>query len=566
MPLRTLRRLFWTPSGAGASFLGVSAGVGAYLALALNAPEFWQRLGELEHSGRWASWGVLAAEAVMVWGACCTLLGLAGLGGRWCLAGVSSLMLILSAACVHYMVRFDVVIGYGIVQAVLGPDQTLSGESAGWQLLVWVLLLGVLPAWGLIAWLRRVPPQADARRGWSMLGVTTLGLVLCLSAQRGMAHASQALQANASVGLASASGQVAHRYVPTNWLSGLGMMAANRVTTAVRDHTLQDPAELFDYTEATPLDDVTVVLVIGETARHDHMGLLGYWRDTTPGLGQQKNLAAFRAQSCDTVTRLSLACMFVRPEGVRLGDGFSPDVIHEEKVFSVFRSLGFSIDLFAMQAEAGFYHRVGPDFYKLREVIAAQPGNQGMALDGMLLPEVKASLARRASGRHMIVLHLKGSHFEYSKRYPREFARWQPECSDVDVRCSRQTLVNAYDNSMLYTDHVLTELTRMLEGRKALMVYTSDHGESIGDGVHFHGTPRAIAPPEQRRVPLIFWASEALLADPVHRQAFERAQALAQAKHPASHQHLFASMLGCLSVRSPDGGLTPGFDLCRAPS
>ena len=68
------------------------------------------------------------------------------------------------------------------------------------------------------------------------------------------------------------------------------------------------------------------------------------------------------------------------------------------------------------------------------------------------------------------------------------------------------------------------------------------------------------------RVPLIFWASEALLADPVHRRAFERAQALAQAKHPASHQHLFASMLGCLSVRSPDGGLTPGFDLCRAPS
>lgn len=551
---------------AGGGLLRLSFWLSVYMALALNAPEFWQRLDELRHLEGWQPAAMLLAEAVMVWGVSWSLLALAALGGRWCLGGVSALMLLLSAACVHYMVRFDVVIGYGIVQAVLGPDQTLSGESAGWQLMAWVTGLGVLPALLLARWLRQAPRGGTAGRPWATLAAAAAGLALSLSAHRAVAHASAEAKAQAEVGMASTSGLVAHRYVPTNWLSGLGMMAANRVTTAVRDHTLQDPAELFAYAEGAPLDDVTVVLVIGETARHDHMGLFGYARDTTPGLGRQKNLAAFRAQSCDTVTRLSLACMFVRPEGVQLSDGLSPDLIQEEKVFSVFRALGFSIDLFAMQAEAGFYHRVGPDFYKLREVIAAQPQNQGMALDGMLLPEVKASLARRTAGRHMIVLHLKGSHFEYSKRYPREFARWQPECSDVDTRCSRQTLVNAYDNSMLYTDHVLTELTRLLQGRKALMVYTSDHGESIGEGVHFHGTPRAIAPPEQRRVPLIFWASEPLLGDPVHRQAFERAQALAQAGHQASHQHLFASMLGCLSVRSPDGGLTPAYDLCRGPS
>ncbi len=552
-------------SSAGPGLVWVSLVVAGYVALVLNGPEFWQRWSELQRLSGAMAGLLLLGEVFMVWGACWSLMALAALGGRACLWLVSAVVLVLSAACVHYMVRFDVVIGYGVVQAVLGRDQTLSGESAGWQLLLWVAVLGLGPAAALGWWLRRHQAPGASRPLWRDGSAVVVGLAMCLLANRGVAHASARMKAEAPVGQASVAGLVAHRYVPTNWMSGLGMMVGNRFTTAVRDGTLIDPAEQFTYIEGVPLDDVTVVLVIGETARYDHMGLFGYERNTTPGLSRLSNLAAFRAQSCDTVTRLSLACMFVRPEGVQLSDGFSPDVIREEKVFSVFRALGFSMELFAMQAEAGFYHRVGPDFYKLREVIAAQPGNDGAALDGMLLPEVQQSLQRHRTGRHMIVLHLKGSHFEYSKRYPRTFARWQPECRGVDQACSRQMLVNAYDNSLLYTDHVLTSLTRMLEGRKALMVYTSDHGESIDEGHHFHGTPRAIAPPEQRRVPLVMWASEAMLEDPVHRRAFQQARVLAQEQRLATHQHLFASMLGCLSVRSPDGGVTPTHDLCHGP-
>ncbi|MFN3302778.1 MAG: sulfatase-like hydrolase/transferase [Roseateles sp.] len=290
------------------------------------------------------------------------------------------------------------------------------------------------------------------------------------------------------------------------------MTVANRTTVALRDGRLTDPAERFDYREKASLDDVTVVLVIGETTPHDHLALLGYGRDTTPRLGRERDLVAFRAESCDTSTRLSLACMFVRPEGVVTGDGFKTDRINEEMVFSVFRELGFSIELFAMQSEVGFYHRVGPDFYKMREIIVAGADDAPRAVyDELLLPEVEASLRRHPDGRHLIVLHKKGSHFLYSQRYPRQFARWTPECLDADDRCSKQELVNAYDNSVLYGDHVLSELLSRLRDRKALVVFTSDHGESIGDGTHFHGTPRAIAPPEQRRAPLMFWGSPALL-------------------------------------------------------
>lgn len=540
----------------------------AYLALGLNGPELWEQLGALQAGGiaRASAWLTVMAEAGLVLGVCLLLCLLVAALGRRALLSVGVALGLISAAASFYMVRYDVVIGYGIVQAVMASDQALSREKLGRELLLWVLAVGVLP---LLAWWRlclRRRPAGPAAAPWPALavrgGVLTAALGLALAS-----HATVRQQAEQQPGgrpAVSASGLVAHRYVPTNWLSGVGMTLANRATTTIRANRLVDPARQFSYQEQTALDDVTVVLVIGETTRHDHMGLLGYGRETTPRLSQERHLAAFRAESCDTSTRLSLACMFVRPEGVTVGDGFTPDRIHEDKVFRVFRQLGFTIELFAMQSEVGFYHRVGPDFYKMREVIVAGAGQAGGQVhDGLLLPEVDASLRRHPQGRHLIVLHKKGSHFLYSQRYPRQFARWTPECLDADDGCGRQALVNAYDNSVLYGDHVLGELLDKLRDRKAIVVFTSDHGESIGDGTHFHGTPRAIAPAEQRRVPLVFWASEPLLADPQHQAAFSRLRERAARDEPARHEQLFASLLGCLAVQSRDGGITAAHNLCR---
>lgn len=540
----------------------------AYVALCLNAPELLERLTALRGTGLSASAGLatVLAEAGLVFSVCLMLALLLASLGRLALLVGGGLVTLLSAAASYYMVRYDVVIGYGIVQAILASDQDLSREKLGQELLGWLLCLGLLPLWAWWRWalqpLRRAP--APASRG---LWLGRLGL---MSAALGLAMASNAAvrqQAEDAQGVklaVSPSGLVAHRYVPTNWLSGLAMTAANRATGALREQRLRDPAELFSYQERAPLDDATVVLVIGESTRYDHLGLLGYGRNTTPLLSQEPNLVAFRARSCDTSTRLSLACMFVRPEGVDEGDGFEPDRIDEQKVFSVFRELGFSTELFAMQSEVGFYHRVGPDLYKMREVIVADArAGHAQPLDGLLLPEVDDSLRRHPAGRHLIVLHLKGSHFLYSQRHPRSFARWAPECLDNRKPCGREELINSYDNSVLYGDHVLAQLLDRLRNRKALVVFTSDHGESIGDGVHFHGTPRAIAPPEQRRVPLMFWASDPLLADPTHRSSFSRLRERAAAGETATHQQLFASLLGCLSVSSPNGGITPQDNLCH---
>ena len=313
-----------------------------------------------------------------------------------------------------------------------------------------------------------------------------------------------------------------------------------------------------------------LVFVVGETARHDRFGMLGHSRPTTPRLSALPNVVGFAATSCDTVTKLSLACMFVRPEGIKPAADLGPDEVLEDNVFSVLRKLGFDIELFAMQSEVGFYNRVKASAYKFREVIAAQPQNAGKPVDDMLLlPELQASLASatapgKARRPHAVVLHTKGSHYLYTQRYPRSFARWQPECMSTDHGCTGEQFLNSFDNSILYTDHVLAETIALLKSHKALLVYSSDHGESISDQAHFHGTPRRIAPPEQRAVPLIFWASERFLADPVLKAGYARLAQRQQSKASGvGHHNLFASLLGCLGVQSPDGGITASDNLCQ---
>jgi KDO II ethanolaminephosphotransferase len=225
-----------------------------------------------------------------------------------------------------------------------------------------------------------------------------------------------------------------------------------------------------------------------------------------------------------------------------------------------------------MQGEAGFYNHTRADYYKLREIIAAQPENAGHAIDDMLLvPELAHAVHHHAAGTassrkpQLVILHTKGSHYLYSQRYPREFARWTPECLPEQASCSRDELFNAFDNSVLYTDHVLQAVRDTVRDRRALVIYATDHGESIDEQTHFHATPKRIAPPEQFRIPLVFWASDKFLADPVLAQKYARLSAHTARHQPdqAGHHNLFASMLGCIGVDSPNGGITAEYDLCH---
>src|SRR6185312_12079389 len=172
---------------------------------------------------------------------------------------------------------------------------------------------------------------------------------------------------------------------------------------------------------------------------------------------------------CNTVTRFSLQCMFTRPEGTIEHPASRKPILMEKSVFSVFKKLGFTLDLFATQGELSFYHYIQSDFYKFRETFAAAQFNLGMPLyDMLLVPDLKQSIINHPKGKHIIVLHTMGSHYLYATRYPRSFARFKPECLSKISFCTNEQLINAYDNTIVYMDAFIKQTIDQLRDKKAI--------------------------------------------------------------------------------------------------
>ncbi|MEZ3501094.1 kdo(2)-lipid A phosphoethanolamine 7''-transferase [Pantoea sp. KPR_PJ] len=538
-----------------------------YIGILLNLPIFYRRFDGFLTKSTVTNWLTAVTEVMAIVVLTFFLMRLLSLGGKRFYRVLATMLVLISVAAAYYMAFFNVVIGYGIVASVMTTDIDLSKEVVGLHFVVWMVAVSALPL--LMIWRNNLSQtlMEQLRTPGQRLKPTLL-LLLCVALVwlpiRYFDKLQKANEEITNIDLPSYGGVVAHSYLPSNWLAAVGLFAWTRIDETLDSQELLDPAKKFTYVAPPGIDDTYVVFVIGETTRWDHMGMLGYDRDTTPKLSKEKNLVAFRGESCDTATKLSLRCMFVREGGTEESPGRT---LKEKNIFAVMKELGFSSELFAMQSEVWFYDNAEVNNFAFREQIGSEPRNAGKSVDDMLLvPELKASLDRYPQGKHLVVLHTKGSHYLYSQRYPRSFARYQPECMGVDETCSKAQLINAYDNSVLYVDSMLDSVLDQLRDKKAIVFYAADHGESISENTHLHGTPRELAPPEQFRVPMMVWASDKYLADATNRANFERLQAQQRVGKTHRHVELFDSILGCLGYTSPDGGIKAANNWCQAPA
>ncbi|MCS3432601.1 kdo(2)-lipid A phosphoethanolamine 7''-transferase [Klebsiella sp. BIGb0407] len=535
-----------------------------YVGLLLNITVFYQRFS----SDTLIVWKELSAIAEVV--ACVLvtffLLRILSLFGRAVWRILATLVVVISVAASYYMTFLNVVIGYGIVVSVMTTDIDLSKEVIGYKFILWIVLVSALPVymiWRNTSYDTLIRQLITPGQRIKNIVIILCTVLLVWGPLRILGELQDKSERGTTTDTASYGGVVANSYLPSNWVSALGLYAWAKADESGDSQSLLNPAKQFSYVAPENVEDTYVVFIIGETTRWDHMGMLGYERDTTPKLSQEKNLVAFRGESCDTATKLSLRCMFVR-EG---GASDNPQrTLKEQNVFSVLKQLGFSSNIYAMQSEVWFYKNSMPDSFAFREEIAANPRNRGKTVDDMILiDEVSESLKQHPKGKHLIILHTKGSHFSYAQRYPRSFAKWTPECVSIDNGCSKESLINAFDNSVLYTDTMISSVLDELRNKRAIVFYASDHGESISESTHLHGTPRHMAPPEQFRVPLLVWASDKFLENPKNKLAFEHLQE--QAGKQVSHRHveLYDSILGCLGYTSPDGGINQNNNWCHIP-
>ncbi|HKB82729.1 MAG TPA: kdo(2)-lipid A phosphoethanolamine 7''-transferase [Burkholderiales bacterium] len=528
--------------------------ISIYIALLFNSVEAIRRFAA-HQDNHLSAFGLIGLELLLVISVTAGLFYLASLAGQVVFKSVAAFVLIFSAVSAYYMTFFNVVIGFGIIQATLTTDLDLSKEVVGAGVIAFVLVFGVLPAAAVA--LTRLNPGRRMGRIAMLAACGLAGFCVVFIYPYLLQNTSGRAQSQS----ASPLGVVVHSYVPGNWITGLAMSLSSRYESLARRETLMNPADKFTYRAGTNLEETYLVIVIGESARYDRMGILGHYRPNTPELSAMPGLVAMRATSCNTSTRLSLQCMFVRPEGVDDGGDSGKQTVSEEMVFAVLKKLGFTSELFAMQGEVWFYNSVNTNYYKHREIIYAREENIGKPIDDLVLVrELGESVARYPRGKHLVVLHSKGSHHLYTYRYPRSFAWYTPECMSVDVPCNREELLNSYDNSIAYTDHFLGQVIGTLENKKAIVIYTSDHGESIGEKAYLHGAPKSMAPAEQRMVPMIIWASRPFLSDT--RNALNFAGLQTRKDGMADHHFLFDSILGCLGIESDNGGLNQSRNLC----
>lgn len=267
------------------------------------------------------------------------LLRLLSLTGRRVWRVLASLVVVCSAAASYYMTFLNVVIGYGIIASVMTTDIDLSKEVVGWQLIVWMVAVSALPL--LLIWGNRCRFTLLNELRTPGMRIRSLGLVLLAGLLvwgpiRLLDMEQKQAERTSKVDMPSYGGVVANSYLPSNWLSALGLYAWAQVDESSGNKSLINPATKFTYVAPKDIDDTWVVFIIGETTRWDHMGLLGYSRDTTPKLAKEKNLVAFRGYSCDTATKLSLRCMFVREGGA---EDNPQRTLKEQNVFAVLKQL-----------------------------------------------------------------------------------------------------------------------------------------------------------------------------------------------------------------------------------
>lgn len=397
-------------------------------------------------------------------------------------------LLVIGAAISYQSLFFNIYFDKHMLTNVLITGWAESSRLMTPAYLGWIAVLGVVPA------LLYLMVKVDYRRWYKEIAQRAVLIVLSVLVIGGVAR--YFYQDYAS--FFRNNRDVTHLIVPTNLIVAGG----SKLKTW---HRARMPYMQLDLavTQAKPDNHRHfVVLIVGETTRAQNWGLNGYARQTTPRLAKRGDevINFHDVSSCGTSTAHSVPCMFSNMNRVGYND--------------------------------------------------ARAARQDNLLD-ILLPAFDEILNKESGKDTLVVLHTMGSHGPtYYERYTAEDRTFTPTCDTNEInRCSKEQLVNTYDNTIVYVDRFIDRVIGRLEKRDDLesaVLYVSDHGESLGEnGVYLHGTPYGIATKEQTQVPMIMWFSKAF-----RQNEGVDFQCLADnaRKNTYSHDNYFSTVFGMMDM------------------
>jgi len=461
------------------------------------------------------------------------------------------ILLLLSGLASYSELTYHVVFDRSMIENIVETQQSEASSYLNTSVIVWFVLTAILPAVLLF-----LVPVKYNQSVIKRLGVRILSMLVSLAIIG--AVASQYYQDYASVGRSNRTLNV--EILPTNFLySSSEYFYHKYLTKPLKFEKVGTDAKLVQKPGQKP---TLMFLVIGETGRAQNQSINGYDKPTNGFTQKTSDMVFFNhVSSCGTATAVSVPCMFSDMKRV----DFNNDRAHASDSFlDILQRAGVSV-YWKDNDEGckGVCDRV-PN-------VTIPTTKDGKFCDGetcydeALLEGIDDKIVDDGKNK-VIALHLIGSHGPaYYHRYPDNFRYFMPDCERSDIQnCTHEQLVNTYDNTVRYTDYVLTQVIakakKYQDKYNVAMIYLSDHGESLGeDGLYLHGTPYSVAPPQQTHVPMMFWLSPQYVAAQSLSLSCLQSEA---AKNDYSQDNLFHTVLDAMDVKT--SVIDPSLDILKS--
>ena len=426
------------------------------------------------------------------------------------------------------------------IQNLVQTDIAEARDTWSWHLLTWTLGMTVVPI--IVILMMKIKPEPIIRQLLHKViaSVVSLAMVLGLLFVFYVDFAAIFRENRDLKGMIS----------PQNMIASFASYYKKKAPKENLPLVVYGEDAVLQKAQATSLPKL-MVLVVGETARAENFSLNGYGKNTNPKLAQQDILNFSQVSSCGTATAVSVPCMFSGMPRKQYEERLAS---HREGLLDIAQRAGYQVTWIDNNSGCkGSCDRVNQ--FTIPEPLQQKWCEDKECFDDILIDSLKAYLAtipQDDNRPRLIVLHQMGSHGPaYYKRVPAQFKVFKPTCDTNAIQgCSRDALLNSYDNTLLYTDYVLDSLIETLKNTtkyQSALWYLSDHGESTGEsGMYLHGAPYAIAPTQQTHIPMLMWFSTAW-----QHQAKQQVKCLAQqGRQELSQDNLFPTMLSLLDVKS----------------
>jgi len=452
---------------------------------------------------------------------------------KYTLKPVLVFLFIASSLAAYAMDTFQVVINDIMIQNIMETDTSEAGDLLTVKAVIYFVVLGILPS--LLVLFTKVEYKSFKEELFSRLKVFIVSLLVIVVTIIALSKFYTSFFREHK--------PIRYYTNPTYFIYSIGKFIHRKyLVKPIPYKHLGLDAKIKSTTKKPKL----VIMVVGEAARAANFELNGYKRDTNPNLIKLKDLINFgNVYSCGTETAVSVPCMFSRLSRSNYKDAKAKamdsviDILNHAKVNLLWKDNNSDSKGVAIRIK---------NYIDVKGFKDPKYCENGECHDMILLKGLQ-KFVNTHKGDTLIVLHQKGSHGPaYYKRYPKSFAKFQPECKSNQLeKCTKKEIKNSYDNTILYTDYFLSQVIKFLKQNSkthaVAMLYMADHGESLGEnGIYLHSMPYFIAPDFQKHIGAMIW-----LGDDFKKY---RDELMKRKNERFSQDNLFDSILGIMDIKT----------------